>query len=152
MKHIKEHKNKVKKIMHNIANDINNRAEKHDNSKLLPPEISEFSKREDFLETFSYNSKEYIESLEILKEALEHHYKDNDHHPEHFPNGINGMDLSCLVEMISDWYASSQNTKDGDVYKSIEVGKERFGLSEQLCDILKNTIKKIQEQEMLDKE
>lgn len=44
-----------------------------------------------------------------------------------------------LVEMFFDWKAASERHADGDIFKSIEINKERFGLSEQLAEILKNT-------------
>lgn len=33
---------------------------------------------------------------------LDHHYQNNDHHPEHFELGINGMNLLQLLEMLAD--------------------------------------------------
>ena len=50
------------------------------------------------------------------------------------------MDLIDLVELICDWVASSKRHADGNIYRSIELNKERFGMSDQLCEILKNTI------------
>jgi hypothetical protein len=40
--------------------------------------------------------------------AIVHHHTHNRHHPEHFSNGIYGMDLLDLVEMICDVTARSQ--------------------------------------------
>jgi len=43
-----------------------------------------------------------------MKPALEHHYALYRHHPEHFQNGIDDMNLIDLVEMFADWKASSE--------------------------------------------
>jgi DNA-binding response OmpR family regulator len=54
--------------------------------------------------------------------------------------GLNGMDLLDLMEMMADWKASTLRNKDGDISKSLEINKKRFGISDQLFDILNNTI------------
>ena len=42
-------------------------------------------------------------------------------------------------KMFFEWKAASERHNDGDVLKSIEINKQRFGLSEQLCKIFENT-------------
>jgi hypothetical protein len=78
-----------------------------------------------------------------LKETLKHHYANNTHHPEHYENGINGMTLMDLIEMIADWWAASERHPDGSVEESIKLNSKRFNLSPQLEDILNNTIKEL---------
>jgi hypothetical protein len=34
--------------------------------------------------------------------ALKHHYENNRHHPEHFKNNIDDMNLIDLIEMLCD--------------------------------------------------
>ena len=77
----------------------------------------------------------------MLKPALDHHYLNNDHHPEWHPNGVDAMDLCQLVEMFCDWKAATERTKDGDINKSIDINQERFKLDPQLVKIFKNSIK-----------
>ncbi|HEY0109991.1 MAG TPA: DUF5662 family protein, partial [Fibrella sp.] len=84
-------------------------------------------------------SPEYTASLNLLGIALTHHYKHNSHHPEHYETGIDGMNLMDVVEMLLDWKAAGERHKDGDILKSILINKKRFGLSEQLVNILINT-------------
>jgi len=60
---------------------------------------------------------------------------------EHFDNGINGMNLVDVVEMVCDWIAASKRHADGDPLESLEVNKDRFNLDPQLYEIIKNTIK-----------
>ena len=42
---------------------------------------------------------------------------------EIYANGVAGMDILDLVEMLCDWKAASERTKDGDFQKSIEIGE-----------------------------
>ena len=75
--------------------------------------------------------------------AIKEHVENNSHHPEHYENGINDFDLFDLFEMFFDWKASSERHDDGNIYKSIEINKDRFSMTEQLCQIFKNTAKNL---------
>lgn len=136
-----DHKEKVKKFMNKCIDDLVYRAENHDNSKLESPEKEYFDEYTPKLKDTTYGSEDYQECLKGLKVALDHHYKVNSHHPEHYENGVNGMTLVDLLELICDWKASSMRHEDGDINKSIEINKDRFKISDQLVDILKNTVK-----------
>jgi len=112
----------------------------HDRSKLSDPEKEIFDIYTPKLKDVTYGSDKYKEYLKEMKIALDHHYSQNRHHPEYFENGIKDMDLLDLIEMICDWYAASQRHAKGDIMKSIEMNQERFGYSDELKQILKNTI------------
>jgi hypothetical protein len=58
-------------------------------------------------------------------------------------NGVNDFDLFDLMEMFFDWKAATERTKDGDIYESVEHNKDRFELSEQVCQIFKNTAERL---------
>lgn len=131
--------NDLTELLSLASKELLQRATVHDNSKLQSPEKELFDEFTPKLKNCTYGSDEYKEFLKGLKTALDHHYANNSHHPEHYPNGINGFDLFDLVEMFFDWKAASERHADGDIFKSIEINKERFGLSEQLAEILKNT-------------
>jgi hypothetical protein len=129
---------RVQELLNEAAFEIVNRARVHDQSKLNSPEKEQFDQAAN-LSQIEYGSPEYYESLKNLNSALEHHYANNSHHPQHYPNGIDGMDLFDLIEMFFDWKAATERTKDGNIYSSIEKNKERFAMSDQLCSIFKNT-------------
>jgi hypothetical protein len=93
----------------------------------------------------AYGGAEYQQCLAEMKTALDHHYAHNRHHPEHFQEGIEGMTLIDLLEMCLDWYASSKRHAVGNIFDSIEKNRKRFGLSDQLCQILRNTATLIKE-------
>lgn len=117
------------------------RADDHDASKLFPPERNCFDKITPLLMGMTYGSEEYKATLCRMKPAIDHHYKHNRHHPECFINGINGMNLIDLMEMICDWKAASERHADGDIFRSLKINQERFGISDQLAQILTNTVK-----------
>jgi len=136
LKHIMVVSSLVNQIIHRLII----RAEDHDNSKLYPPEKEIFDEYTPKLKETTYGSDEYKQYLSEMQVALFHHYKTNTHHPEHFKNGVNDMNLIDIVEMLCDWKAATLRHDDGDIYKSIEINTKRFGLSEQLAQILKNTL------------
>lgn len=95
------------------------------------------------LKDLTYGSEEYKKSLAELKPALDHHYSHNSHHPEHYKNGVDDFTLVDLVEMFCDWKAASERHVNGDIFKSIQINKDRFEISEQLAKIFENTINKL---------
>lgn len=135
LKHIR----RVQELLGKMATDLLRRGEFHDESKLGPEEKPLFDEMTPLLKTLTYGSDEYKASLEKLGAALRHHYAVNSHHPEHFENGVAGMTLLDVVEMLCDWKAASERTKDGDFAKSIEIGIDRFKIEPQLASILRNT-------------
>lgn len=116
------------------------RADDHDKSKMEEPELELFVEHTPKLANCSYGSDEYKKFLEELKPALDHHYANNRHHPEHFKNGVQDMTIVDLVEMLCDWKASSMRHSDGNLKKSIATSTERFGISDQLVKILENSV------------
>ena len=136
LKHIK----RVSELLTNASIELINRANVHDDSKLQSPEKELFDEYTPKLTGCTYGSDEYYKYLVELKVALEHHYAHNSHHPEYHEKGIDGMDLFDLIEMFMDWKAASERHEDGDIMKSIEINKDRFNISNQICNIFKNTV------------
>lgn len=135
-----QHIKRVNELLLDFAKEPLTRAQVHDQSKLESPEKEAFDIATPKLRDLSYGSQEYKEALKDLGPALRHHYENNSHHPEYYESlGIHGMNLLDVVEMFFDWKAASERHSDGDIIKSIEHNKERFGLSRQLADIFRNT-------------
>ena len=55
-------------------------------------------------------------------------------------SGFYGMTLIDLLELICDWKSATLRHADGDIYKSLEINQKRFGYSDDLKQILKNTV------------
>ena len=137
------HIKRVAELMTNASCELIKRANVHDNSKLESPEKEFFDEFTPKLKDSTYGSEEYKGFLSQLKVGLDHHYKNNSHHPEHYENGVNGFDLFDLMEMFFDWKAAGERHADGNIYKSIEINKNRLKLSEQAVDIFTNTAKRM---------
>lgn len=135
-----QHINLVRILLRRAAVELLERGEVHDLSKFSPEEVEMFTKFTPRLRGMTYMSPEYKQCLEEMGPALRHHYDNNRHHPEHFPEGLEGMDLFDVLEMFIDWTASSKRHADGDVRESIRKNKERFGMSDQLVKIFENTV------------
>jgi len=147
-----EHIDRVRYFIGRAQGNLDRRMVKHDASKLVNPELAYFDKYTPKLATLEFGSEEYKQSLKELQPALEHHFAANDHHPEHFKNGVRGMSLLALIEMLCDWRAAServkQRTDDPQKVKTFEAGlawnKERFGISDDLYEILLNTARELE--------
>jgi hypothetical protein len=112
----------------------------HDASKLEEPERKYFDKGTPQLKNSTYGDKSYDDAKERIKPGLEHHYAENDHHPEHFgKQGISGMNLYQLLEMWIDWTAAVKRHADGNIFNSLMYNRDRFHIDDQLFSILLNT-------------
>jgi uncharacterized protein DUF5662 len=63
--------------------------------------------------------------------------------PEHYESGIAGMTLLDIVEMLCDWKAASERTKQGSIAQSLGHNRQRFQIDDQLASILENTVKEL---------
>lgn len=104
-----KHIEKVRKYIKLFTDALTQRGIDHDRTKLESPEAEEFAAVNDKLAKLTYGSDDYNKCIkEELKVALDAHYAKNRHHPEHFPKGINDMNLVDILEMFADWKASSE--------------------------------------------
>lgn len=133
------HIQKVSQYLSRFASILLERGIVHDASKLGPIEKPHFDRETAKLKNLVYGTPEYMKSLERLQVALRHHYAANSHHPEHYQNGVNGMTLVDLVEMLCDWKAASERNKGNKL--RLKTSFERFNIDPQLAEILTNTAK-----------
>jgi Family of unknown function (DUF5662) len=133
------HIDRVASLLGLASEELVKRGKAHDASKLLPPEKEAFDIATPKLKALTFGSQEYKDSLADIKEALKHHYAENTHHPEHYPDGVNDFDLFDLVEMFMDWKAGTERHADGDLVTSIEIHCKKGTISEQVARIFYNT-------------
>ena len=138
-----DHIGKVQARIQSICNALTVRAVNHDLSKLTEPEKSGFDVLSAQLSTLVYGSEEYKAALEAGKDTIAHHYAHNTHHPEHYPDGIAGMSLLDVIEMLADWKAASERTKQGSIAQSLAHNQTRWNISDQLAAILENTVREL---------
>jgi hypothetical protein len=146
----------VRAFLHRVVTNLLVRGEGHDLSKLESPEKEIFDEFTPKLAASTYGSDEYTSYLVAMKPALDHHYKANSHHPEFYARefgeihpqlvangeGIRGMSLLDLIEMLCDWKAATLRHNDGDILRSIEINQKRFGYSDEM-KILLNSVREL---------
>lgn len=130
---------RVRELLIEVTSELLTRAILHDRSKLESPEVEAFNEFTPLLSATTYDSEEYKAATAAMGPALAHHYAANRHHPQHFEDGVEGMTLVDLVEMLCDWKAASERHADGDISRSIHVSGDRFDIANQLSSILQNT-------------
>lgn len=135
-KHIK----RVNELLGEAAKELIRRGNVHDASKFSPEELGPLEEMQKVVDTegqVPYGSEEYKKRTAVLKPMIEHHYSLNSHHPEHYPNGIEGMNIFDVIEMVFDWKAASERGEESTV--NLTFSKERYNISDQLFSIIENT-------------
>ncbi|WOL31444.1 hypothetical protein [Microcoleus phage My-WqHQDG] len=135
-----EHIDQVMRLLGHAQVELMRRQFGHDRSKLRTPEVEIFTEHGPKLKGSTYGSPEYMANLQAMGPALQHHYSACRHHPEHYPNGISGMNLFDILEMLIDWYAATKRHSNGDIRKSLEISSTRFNIDPQLLQVMENTI------------
>lgn len=134
-----DHCRRVGELMLEMSHRLNERAVHHDRSKFEPDEFETFARETPCLKDLTYNSPEYKAAIGRLGPALEHHYARNRHHPECFKNGILGMNLLDLLEMLADWKAAGERHANGDLQESLRKNRDRFDIPPALANALAQT-------------
>jgi len=135
------HKFIVMKYINVIIRDLIIRAESHDDSKFSEEEFLLFVEATKEFAGHPYGSPENEAIRVKYKDVFARHYAKNRHHPEHFKDGIDEMDLVDILELLVDWKAASMREKDGSIEKSLQLGAEKYKISPQLVKILRNTVR-----------
>ena len=139
-----EHIAKVAGYMEEATGTLTYRAAVHDRSKLEDPEKAMFDEFTPKLRDLTYGSPEYKACTAAMGDALKHHYAHNSHHPEHYTDGVAGMSLFDLIEMLCDWKAAGERHADGgNIRRSLDLNVDRFAISPQLEHILNRTIEEM---------
>jgi hypothetical protein len=101
------------------------RALVHDITKYGSQEAYVFASHVHELKSVEYGTPAYAAMLTKLP-CLKHHYAHNSHHPQHYPGGYREMSALDRIEMVADWCAAVRRNKDGCVWKSLKLNKDRF--------------------------
>lgn len=128
-------------LTQSIAN-LQHRLLHHDDSKLVEPERSAYEGLDEAIVGIPFGTDEYRQAIRShLGPALQHHYAHNRHHPDHYPNGVNGMTLFDLMEMLCDLRAACDE-KDKQ-WIDLEANRQMHKMSDDVYGILANTIKEM---------
>lgn len=138
-----DHIQRVNELLDETRWALSRRARVHDASKLEGIEKETFDRVTPQLRGLTYGTPEYSRSLADMGPALENHYANNSHHPEHYKNGIDEMSMLDLIEMLADWKAAGERHANGSLRKSLEINKTRFKISPKLYNLLRRTAEEL---------
>ena len=119
------HKEIVEKNFDKFIARLNERKITHDESKIKEDEFSGFEILDSDEVFKKFGTPEYKELIE-KNEGIKLHYERNSHHPEHFEEGIDEMNIFDIIEMVIDWKSAAE-TYNNDFEKSLDYSIKRFG-------------------------
>ncbi|HMQ92509.1 MAG TPA: DUF5662 family protein [Amaricoccus sp.] len=137
------HIRRVAELMGDSAQEIIRRGTAHDASKLTSGELGPLAEMDALIArdgNVPFGSEAYEQRRTMLGPMLDHHYAHNSHHPEHYHNGVSGMCLFDVVEMLMDWKAASERGEQSSI--GMEAAFARFGIHGQLADVIRNTVER----------
>lgn len=103
-----------------LQTEVLQRAAKHDISKFTDNEWPGY---------YDINCL-YIQDSDEAKKAIDHHYKNNDHHPEFWDNDMYKMPGEAILEMLLDWLAINQAKGTNVIEFLHQVAQERWNLND----------------------
>ncbi len=163
MRETVNHVRRVGNLMLDAIGNLQKRAMNHDQSKFSPEEFETFAAETPGLRALTYGSPEYAAALARMGPALQHHYRMNNHHPEHYGTttcdqcgqpesepctcggsrtrrgDVHKMDLMTLLEMLCDWKAATERHANGSLTRSIAQNAKRFGYDDRFALLLART-------------
>lgn len=135
-----EHKTRVSIMLTRISKDLVRRGKIHDNSKFKSPEREIYNMNHEKLQQVKFGTDEYDKLMNgEMAVAIDHHYKENDHHPEHFEDGVVNMNLVQILEMLADINAVA-DAKGTDVIKTLPEFMRKKNIPENFYTIFRNTL------------
>ena len=135
------HMSEVRENLEQFTAALRQRGESHDRSKLQELGFDAFVSTREKFKKANYGTPEYQECVELTRPAVEHHYSQNSHHTAYFANGVDGMSLVDVVEMISDWRAAARRSPDKTLEDTLDYAKKKYGIGDQLFGIILNTLR-----------
>ena len=139
-----KHIARVRQLLGEFAIEMIKRGDRHDASKFTPEELEPLQRMQDLIEKegqAQFGTDEYKRRTALLGDMIIHHRQRNSHHPEHYPDGVNGMDLFDLVEMFFDWKAASERAESSVMH--LDAACDKYKIDGPLRSILHNTAKRL---------
>lgn len=133
MRHIET----VRNYLGFVIKEFIDRQQRHDQSKLEPPEVDYFEEFTPKLRGLTYGSDEYRECLRQMRPAIVHHNEHNSHHPEHY--NVWFCDICAYQAVDGEARPESRcprcNMAESKLQKVSGIyGMDLFDLMEMLCD------------------
>jgi hypothetical protein len=134
------HVSEVSENMEAIAGELRRRGIAHDRTKFQALEFDAFVSTREKFKKANYGTPEYQECVELVRPAVDHHHKNNRHHTDFHPNGVNDMTLMDLAEMIADWKAAARRSPDRKLEDTLDYAFDKYGIGQQLGGVLRNSL------------
>ncbi|MCQ9208915.1 MAG: DUF5662 family protein [Omnitrophica bacterium] len=134
------HISEVRENLEIMTGELTRRGLTHDRTKLQAFEFDAFVSTRDKFKKANYGSKEYQECVDATKPAIDHHYKHNSHHTGFHADGINGMTLIDIMEMVADWRAAARRSPDKTLFDTLDYCFKKYKIEKQLRAIIMNTL------------
>lgn len=155
---ITRHIKSVQSALKLVIDELSTRSEVHDISKFNDDEFTGFARFDSIPDGLEYGSKEYEEAKAAATKdnnAINLHYKRNDHHPEHYEN-VHKMRFPEIIEMVADWAgAHLEYGNVGGWHASVEKNiakhdfmQEQIWLIRDVSLFLSSRIPKLQDNEL----
>lgn len=142
VKRIHTHIKCVRNAIKVITDNLNYRADSHDDSKFEADELEYYSAYEKLPEGLKFGSEEYKQALKELNVGVgtpgfNMHSSRNDHHPEYYED-VSDMGFLPIIEMVCDWngamraYGNKQ-----DWMESVDYNISRFDFNDNQIWLIK---------------
>ena len=137
------HISEVSENLEVVVSQLKQRGLAHDRTKLQALEFDGFVSTREKFKKANYGSPEYQECVDLTKPAVDHHYKNNRHHTGFHKDGINGMNLIDIMEMICDWRAAARRSPDKKLEDTLDYAADKYKIEPQLKKLIINTLKEL---------
>ena len=117
------HRDFVRLALRRVSNELDERAEIHDASKMLDDEFAGFSRINAAARINKFGSPEYAENMARERPTINLHFSRNSHHPER-PTLLalktfdaqgdqkDEMNFLDVIEMVCDWWGARKGYDD----------------------------------------
>lgn len=139
----------VREYIEQVKTNLTIRGVAHDASSLVEPEKSFYDKYRPLLSSLEYNSPAYLAALEEFKPAIQHHYDNNSHHPEHFKHFECGACFKHFSEEPENSHCDRCGYSVFEQYTGVN-GMSLLDVLEMLIDWLAAIARKGTDEDVLD--
>jgi len=135
---LRDHRTKVVNHIGSIISELTDRSATHDIDK-EDSDLDRYAEYRNKVQQVEYGTPEYKKICDEYGDLHRKHYKTARHHPEHYSNGVSGMNLVDVTEMVCDWCAAAERNNE-DIVDDINKSLNRFNMSDDLKAVIKNTV------------
>jgi len=137
------HVSEIQEALEEMSSELRKRGLAHDRTKFQELEFDAFTSTRLRFKKVDYGTPEYKALVDEIKPVVDHHYANNRHHPNYHEHGINSMTLIDIAEMLADWKVAARRSPNNKFKDTLEFAFNKHGISKQLGQIIKNTLKEL---------